>query len=588
MGFWRMFSAALLAFVTGFVMLVLFVLLLFSALVATLSIEKPVSIKDASILHLNLNYEIPEQTHYDPIAEFSWSGLEPRVTVGLYDIISAISHAQQDERIKGIYLNCGFVGAGMATVEQLRQALEQFRSSGKFVIAYSEIYTEKGYYLSSVADQVFINPRGALEFNGISVQYLFFRRLLEKLGVEPQVFYAGRYKTASEPFRLDSMSAANEEMTRWLLDDLYSGMLQGISTSRGLSVSELDSISQHFSARTPTLAVRFGLVDSLMFDDQVRAHLRQLLRLPDSVALPLVSLTDYVSVAEQNQPVTTTRVALLFAQGDIVDGRGTRTSIGSARYADLLRKLREDSRIKAIVFRINSGGGSALASDVIAREVRITAEKKPVVVSMGDVAGSGGYYIAAYGSRIMAMPSTLTGSIGVFGVFPNTEKLFKDKLGITFDRVNTGKYSDFGDASRPLREDEKLIMQQIVDSVYRTFLTVVSEGRRLPLNQVDSVGQGRVWTGRQALKHGLIDSLGTLPDAIHLAASLAQVKEYRVTQYPEIDRDVLRLIENLAQKREAFSLRRKLGSAYSVFAQIEQLVSMTGLQARMWALPIVN
>lgn len=588
MGFWRIFFGALLAFFVGLLSLFLLLLLVMSALVASFSYEKPVTVKPNSVLHLNLNYEIPEQTRYDPAGSISWDLLEPRITVGLYDLVTAIRSAESDDRIKGIYLNCGFVGAGMATVAQIRDALQSFRESGKFVVAYAEAYSERGYYLSSVADRLFINPQGMLEFNGINVQYMFFRRMLEKLGVEPQVFFAGRFKTASEPFRLDSMSAANEQMTRWLIDDLYGLMLGHIGASRKLPLSRLDSISQNFLARTPSAAVSYGLADSMLFDDQVRSYLRRQLQLADSAKIPFISLSDYVSAVTQNRPAASERVAILFAEGDIVDGKGSRSNIGSARYADLLRKLRDDKRVKAVVLRINSGGGSALASDVIAREVKLTAARKPVVVSMGDVAGSGGYYIGAPGTRIMAMPSTLTGSIGVFGVFPNTQKLFNEKLGITFDHVKTGRFADFGDAFRPLRDDERLILQQLVDSIYRDFLAVVAAGRGMSLQQVDSIGEGRVWTGRQALERRLVDTLGSVSDAIALAARLAGLADYRVVQYPEPDRDLMMLVEALSRRKEESALRRSLGEWYDVFHEARHVATLKGVQARMPAVPYIH
>jgi protease-4 len=386
----------------------------------------------------------------------------------------------------------------MANTEQLRNALLDFKKSGKFIIAYAELYSEKAYYLCSVADKVVVNPKGVVEFNGMSAQYMFFKGLLDKVGIEAQVFYDGKFKSATEPFRLDSMSKENELMTHVLLNDVQDKVMNTIAASRKIERTQLDSISNNLLVQNSWDAKKYNLVDEVWFEDEVRDYLKTQLELKESDKIEQVTLGKYLSVPGNKEEVTlqTDRIAILFAAGDIVDGKGDDNNVGAEKYTKQLRKLREDEKVKAIVLRVNSPGGSALASDVIAREVALTVAKKPVVVSMGDYAASGGYYIAANASKIVAQPNTLTGSIGVFGIFPNMQKLFEDKLGITFDGVTTGKYSDFGDVSRPMRPDEKLIVQRGVDSIYSNFKAVVVNGRKLSPELVDTIAQGTRMDGK--------------------------------------------------------------------------------------------
>ncbi len=551
---------------------------------------KVAQVPEQAVLQITLDYSIAEQTRYEPTwSELSFSPLKPRVRPGLYDIVQTIEKAREDPRMQGIFLQLNMVDAGLATLEQIRHALERFRESGKFVIVYAELYTERAYYLASVADKVFVHPQGFIEFNGFNVQYVFFRRMLEKFGVEPQVFYAGEYKTASEPFRLDSMSQANEMMTSSLLNDIYGHCLHQISRSRLRPVEQLDSINRHFVVRTAYDALRYGLADSMLYRDQVISYLKQRLGVEEEKELPFVSLTQYLNVPHPNRKTTVDadRIALLFAQGDIVDGKGSRNNIGSARFAELLRKLLEDKRIKAVVLRVNSGGGSALASDVIAREVQRTAIKKPLIVSMGDYAASGGYYVSAYATRIMAVPTTLTGSIGVFGIWFNTQKLFKDKLGISFDQVQTGRYSDFGNPNRPLSTDEKRFLQQFVDTIYHDFKHVVAVGRNMTVSRVDSLAKGRVWTGNQALHHQLVDTLGGVLDAVALAAQLIGSTNYRVVQYPEPDSDILRLMMALGEEQQQRKIKQLLGPFYAAVMEVRNITDLDPCQARMPALPVI-
>lgn len=589
MSFWKIFFGSLLAFVMG-TFLLFFIIIAFVAAVATSFSNVEVAVSPNSVLSLHLDYEIPEQTTYIPFQGLSFSDFKPAIAPGVYDIMKNIEKAKTDPSIKGIYLNFGYVGLGMANTGQIRNALLDFKKSGKFIVAYSEFYSEKAYYLCSVADKVILNPKGVVEFNGMSARYPFFKGLLDKVGIQAQVFYDGKFKSATEPFRLDSMSRENELMTITLLKDVHSKVMKDIAESRKIGILQLDSINNNLLVQNAADAKKYGLVDEVWFDDQVRDYLKKQLELTESDKVDMVSLTKYLSVPGKKQDVNleTDKIAILFASGDIVDGKGDDDNIGSEKFVKQLRKLREDDKVKAVVFRVNSPGGSALASDIIAREVQLTAAKKPVVVSMGDYAASGGYYISAYATKIVAQPNTLTGSIGVFGIYPNMQKLFEDKLGIHFDGVETGRYSDFGDISRPMREDEKLIVQRGVDSIYSDFKTTVVKGRNINATLVDTIAQGRVWTGSQALAFGLVDTLGGLEDAISIATHLSKSSTYRLVEYPEVDKDMFELISMFREGKEQSAIRLKLGPFYSVYEQLQLISAMKGVQARMPFVPDIQ
>ncbi|MBA2407962.1 MAG: signal peptide peptidase SppA [Chitinophagales bacterium] len=573
----------MLAFVLGSFLVLLIIFLSVAGIASSYTNEEPVKIKSNSLLSINLNYAIPEQTSYTPFEGFSFTDFEPSIAPGVYDIVKNIEKAADDPNIKGIYLHFGFLELGMANTAQLRNALIDFKKSGKFVVAYSEIYSEKAYYLCSAADKVALNPKGIVEFNGLNANIMFFKNLLDKVGVQAQVFYDGKYKSATEPFRLDSMSNENQLMTSVLLNDVYDKVMKSIAETRKINLSTLDSINDNLLVQTAGDAKKYGLVDEVWFEDEVRAYLKSQLDLKEDDEINMISLEKYMDVRGKQEQVSlnTDKIALLFASGDIVDGKGGDDNIGSVKYTELLRKLREDKNVKAIVLRVNSPGGSALASDVIAREVQLAAAKKPVVVSMGDYAASGGYYISAFANKIVAQPNTLTGSIGVFGIFPNMEKLLEQKLGISFDGVTTGKYSDFGDISRPLREDEKLIIQRGVDSIYRDFKATVVKGRKIDPSLVDTIAQGRVWTGSQALEFGLVDTLGGLEEAIVMASRLSKSSKYRVVEYPEVDKDIFELVRMFRDTNETSSLKDQLGSFYSVFEELQHIAALSGTQARM-------
>lgn len=580
--FFKFFFASMLGFIVGGILLLFISIGIISAVVSSLSRQEKTTINPKSVLVLSLNYQIPEKTDENPFHNFNFSTFEPKVEPGLNDILKSIDKAKTDSSIKGIYLNTGLFLSGTATAEQIRNALIDFKTSKKFVVAYAEGYTQKGYYVATAADKIFLNPQGELEFKGLSAQIMFLKGLLDKLGVETQVFYDGKYKTATEPFRYDKMSEPNKEMTKDLLDNIEGHYIQGIATARHISPSKLDSIAGNLLIRDAKDAKAYGMVDDIISNDQVEQYIADQLKLEKKAKISFVTMGKYDETPEHKTgSYDAGKIAVLYLQGDIVDGEGEKDNIGSDMFLRELSKLRKDDKVKAIVLRVNSPGGSALASDVMWREVGITRDVKPVVVSMGDYAASGGYYISCQASKIVAEPNTLTGSIGVFGLLPNMQKFFNDKLGITFDGVGTGKYSDFGNLTRPMREDEKAIVQGEIDSMYHTFKSKVAEGRKLPLVFVDSIAQGRVWTGSQALKLGLVDTLGDVNVAIHIAAKLANLKDYRVAEYPAEENNYLKMLKAFNDNNDDKMIKGRLGEYYTVFKKMEELVNMKGVQARM-------
>lgn len=584
MNFWKIFFGALLAFIVGSFLVILLGVFAFSGLVASFTQPEAPAVSSNSVLSLRLDYDIPEQTKYFPSFGFTPSALRPSVMPGVNDIIQSIQRAKNDPHIKGIYLHSGYFGGGWATALQIRNTILDFKKSGKFVVSYAEVYTQKSYYLCSTADSIYVNPHGAIEFNGLAAQYMFYKKLFDKLGIEPQVFYDGKFKTATEPYRLDSMSAANKLMTSVLINDIQSQMIRGIADSRNMNANQLDSINKNFLVHDAADAKKYGIATQDYYEDQVLDRLRLLLHVGSKDEIHFVSLGDYMKADDDDymsMPHAKDQIAVVYADGDIVDGKGKSDEIGDSRYATLLRKLRNDDHVKAVVLRVNSPGGSSLASDNIAREVELTKEKKPVVVSMGDYAASGGYYISVLADKIVAQPTTLTGSIGVFGIWPNLQKLLNDKLGLTFDEVQTGKYSDFGTLTRPLRDDEKAIVQNEIDSIYSDFKNIVVKGRSLKPDFVDSIAQGRVWTGTQGLKLGLVDTLGTLDDAVHIAANLAHTSSYSRSYYPENGRGIFHLVHAVSGGKKDATAQTLLGSFYGTLQNLQDLAKLQGIQLKM-------
>lgn len=578
--FLKFFFASFLGTIFGLLMVFFFGFLLIAAIVAVSGSKGKNDVKPNSVLHVNFDYDITERTNKNPFDPMNFD-FEGESNLGLFDIVKNVQKAKTDDKVKGIYLDVSLVPSGFATVDAVRNALLDFKTSGKFIVAYGEMISQKGYYLASVADETYLNPVGYMDLTGFRTELMFFKGALEKLEIEPQIIYCGKYKSATEPFRLDKMSDENREQISFIINDIYGRFIKNISDSRKLTEAEVDSIADNLLVRDAEDAVKYKLVDGLLFYDQVVAKLKEKTGIEEKEKLSLVSLEKYSDEEDEEKQHGKDRIAVLFAEGSIVDGKGEEDNIGSERFAKAIREIREDEKVKALVFRINSGGGSALASDVILREIELTKAKMPVIVSMGDVAASGGYYIACKADTIVAEPNTITGSIGVFGMLFNMQNFFNHKLGITFDGVKTGKFSDLGTPSRPMTAEERAIIQTGVDSIYLDFKEHVAMGRGVSVEFVDSIGQGRVWTGVQAKERGLVDVLGNLDDAVKIAAEKAGLTDYALKAFPKQKDPYEKLLENFGAEAETFVMKRKLGEHYLIWKKLEEVKTLNGVQARM-------
>lgn len=577
-------------FITGFIFFFLGFLLLIgiaSSVKHTMSEIQDggtTKIKSNAVVQVKLNYPIYERTSDNPWDHIDFSNFEARNNLGLNQIIKHINKAKEDQDVKGLYLDLNYLEAGLATIEEIRNVLLDFKESGKFIVAYAEIYTQKAYYLASVADHIFINPTGMMEFKGFASESVYLKRTLEKLEIEPEIFVSGKYKSAVEIFKLEKMSAPAREQITVILEDLYKDFLNKIGTSRNIKASLLDSIADNFLIRKPKDAVHYHLADAAYFEDQVDSIIGELLGLESNADINFISLKKYVKVPTPYQKGIKDKIAVIYAEGNIVSGKSDDRQIASEDMTKAIREAREDDKIKAVVLRVNSPGGSALASDVIWRELLLTKEKKPVVVSMGDVAASGGYYISCMADKIVAQPNTITGSIGVFGLMLNGENFYKNKLGFTFDRVKTGKHSDIGYSfllTRPLTGEEKMIIQNEVEDIYDIFLERVASGRGINKEQVHAMAQGRVWSGVKAKEIGLVDELGNINDAVKIAAELAELEHYKIEELPKHKDPFAKIMESFNADVKSYFLENEMGIDYKYYKQVKNLLHQTGIQARM-------
>jgi protease-4 len=487
-----------------------------------------------------------------------------------------IQHAKSDSAIKGIYIACSNNANGYAASEELRKAIVDFKRSKKFVLAYGETISQKGYYIGSAANKIYCHPQGGLEFDGFSSNMMYLKGLLDKLEIQPQIFYAGKFKSATEPLRATQMSDANRLQTSVWMGDLYAQFLQAIAVTRQLDSAKLRQLAVAGAIQTAYDAVSNQLLDGLKYDDELKAEMNRRLLNEANSKINFVHFSDYAKATNFKQDGDK-KIAVVYAAGDIVGGKGDNESVGSDAFRALLQKLRLDEDIKAIVFRVNSPGGSALASDVIWREISLTKKVKPVIVSMGDVAASGGYYIACNADSVFANANTITGSIGVFSIIPNFQSFYKNKLGISFDGVKTAPYADMGGTDRPLNETEKSFVQNSVDSIYYTFKSRVAEGRKKNMDYVDSIAQGRVWTGARGMGIGLVDRIGTMQDAIDCAVKMAKLSSYRIKEYPEKKNMIEELLENYKKSIKTNLIKEEIGEKeYKIFQQVKQLKKTIG------------
>ena len=583
----KQFFKFVLATVVGIIIASVIPLILIIGLIAAAGSDKEVDVDPNSVLHVKFDYPINERTPNNPLANLGFLGLDGEKSIGLNDILSSIKKAKTDNNIKGIFLDESYMMSGQATTEEIRNALIDFKKSKKFIIAYSEIYTQGFYYLASVADKVYINPKGIIEFRGFSSEVTFLKGALDKLGIEAQIIKVGTYKSAVEPLVLTKMSDANRLQVTSYLGSMYDYFLTGISKARNINKDSLFNYANSGRIQQPEDALKYKLVDGLKYKDEILSELKQRTSIAEKKDIASVDLGEYVKSGTKvdTDPKDVSyknRIAIVYASGEITGGDGDDNKIGSETISKALRKVRMDDKVKAVVLRVNSPGGSSLASDVIWREVMLTKKVKPIIVSMGDVAASGGYYIACAADSIIAEPNTITGSIGIFAVLPNMQKLFNDKLGITFDGVKTGKYADLGDVSRPLSPEERAILQNSVNRGYDDFTKAVAKGRGKTQAYVNSIGQGRVWTGTQALKIGLVDRLGNINDAVKSAAKKAGVKDYRIVAYPEQKSFLNKFGEGLSAEVKAHFVKAELGENYRYYEQIKGVTQMMRTpQARM-------
>lgn len=583
MKFLRELLAAILGvFIALGIMFVIFIGII-SASATAFGDDKKVSVKENSVLELNLENQIKDYAPKDddPFAAIFAMGSGK---MGLQEILNAIENAKTDDNIKGISIKTLFINAGTAQIQAIRDKLVDFKESGKFIMAYSDYYMQSNYYLSSVADSVFVNPVGEVDFRGLSTEILYYKDLQEKTGVKMEIIRHGKYKSAVEPFLANEMSDANREQISSFLNSIWNEMVIDIADSRGKSVEEINVIADTLGARTPQLAIQNNMVDDELYNDEYEGKLKVLAGIEKDKKLNSIAISDYISTGKGRIKSTATdKIAVVYAQGEIMYGKGTEDVIGQEKIVEALKKVREDEKIKAIVLRVNSPGGSALASDIIWRALELTKEKKPIVVSMGNYAASGGYYIACNASEIIAEPTTITGSIGVFGMVPNFSKLTED-IGINAEQVGTNKNSFTYSPFKPMTASFYNVTKEGVEGVYKTFVNRVAKGRNMTEAEVDSLAQGRVWSGVEAVENGLVDKLGNLEDAINRAAELAEVTDFGVTNYPRYKTDFKDTFNPFAfiKASKENILKEELGvENYQIYKNLNDLANLKGVQARM-------
>ena len=538
-------------------------------------------VEDNSVLIVDFEGTLTERAEENPLQELMG---EEYTNYGLDDILSAIKKAKNHDNIKGIYLKPTMLGASYASLEEIRKALVDFKESGKWIVSYADQYAEQGmYYLASVADKIIVNPQGSIAWHGLASQSIFFKDLLDKVGVEMQIFKVGTYKSAVEPFIATEMSPANREQVSVYLNSIWGRLLEDVSASRNISVDSLNLLADQLMDLTPAEKyIECGLADTLMYQDEVRAYLKEKMGCDEDESLNTLSLADMKNV-KRNVPLDKSGniVAVYYAYGGIDDSTSPEEGINSEKVIRDLRKLREDETIKAVVLRVNSPGGSAYGSEQIWNEVLKMKAEKPVVVSMGDYAASGGYYISCAADCIVANPTTLTGSIGIFGMVPNAEKLLEDKLGLDFDVVKTNKMADMGNLSRAFNPEEKAVMQSMVNNGYKLFVKRCADGRGMTTEAIEKIAEGRVWTGKDAKELGLVDELGGLDKALEIAAEKAGVEEYSIISYPAQASMFSSLMGSAKKDYIEGKMNETLGEYYQYLKLLENIKEADRIQARI-------
>jgi protease IV len=579
--FFKIFLASLLALVAFSVIVFFFTMGFISSAISGIGNATREETGTNAVLVLDLSQTFGEKQNVDPLAGFSETRYN---TPGVYDVLRMIRYAKTDSSVKGIYIKAGSNVNGLGTTEEIRNELLNFKKSGKFVIAFGDIIPLKAYYAANVANKIYCNPKGGVEWKGLTSSMAYFKGSLDKLEIQPEIFYAGKFKSATEPLRADKMSDANRLQINELLTDIFNHILDQTASTRVQDSSLLRRCVDEQLIQTASDAVSYKLVDDLKYNDEVMQEIAVKIKASSITSINFVPLGKYYeSVKTKLKGSGSDRIAIIYAEGDIVGGKNSQKEIGQDIYRQIIRKARLDDDVKAIVLRINSGGGSAMVSENLWRELTLAKADKPVVISFGDVSASGGYYLSCNADSIFADPMTITGSIGVFSMLFNTEAFFKNKLGVTFDGVHTAKQPDAITMYQPMTELQKKFVQNDVDSIYHDFTSRVAEGRKREISYVDSIGQGRVWSGEKALKLGLIDRIGGVQDAVDCAARMAKLKTYRLHEYPEPENFLDLLLNNYRQTIKIKTVREDLGEQGARWYQMmSDYQSMSGVpQARL-------
>lgn len=584
MKFLKVFLAALLAVVVGGVLSSLLWLFIFIGLAG--SMESTTVVKPNSVLVVDLAEDITDAPSSNPLGAIDFNSMTVRKQLSLLQVLRSVKAAESDERIKGIYLRLNGTGmVDIAAIEELRAALEEFKQSGKFIVSFNEGYSQATYYLASVSDKIYLQPEGSMSWQGLSSTLMFYTGLFEKLGISVDIFRptACKYKSAVEPYFLKKMSPDNRRQMAALGDSTWEVIVDAVSEARGIDKSTLNSLADKLAVTMPEEALKHKFVDGLIYEDQMNEIFKELgVELDSDGECTKVSLGEYATQVVDLQNISADKIAVVYAEGQILDGEGEQEAIYGQTMAETIKSVRLDDKVKAVVLRVNSPGGSALASDVIWREIELMKAEKPVVISMGSVAASGGYYISAPGDVIVANKMTLTGSIGVFGMIMNPNKMLTNKVGITFDSVATNDHSTFGSLGHNMDATERAVIMKSVDKVYERFTGLVAEGRNLPLEKVLDIAAGRVWTGVQAKQIGLVDDFGGLNQAIALAAEKADLENYRVNEVLSTEDPFAAIFSSFGAKIRAAVLRSEMGSeAYIQYNKAKSVVSNNGVMAMM-------
>lgn len=574
------FLSSLLATLVGLIIMTFVVFLIFMGIVAASTSKEVVEVNENSLMVAKFNKQIADRADNNPLSKLMSGSFAYNDVMGLDQILKDLEKAKADDNIKGIFLRLSNVPSGTATLGEVRDALLDFKSSGKFIYAYADIFTQKSYYLATVADSIFMTPEGMFMFTGLSAEATFYKNALDKIGIEMQVVKHGSYKSAAESYTREDLSDENREQIEGYVGSIWSKIVSDISKSRGIPVEKLNQYADDLVSIENDKLVETGMIDGLIYYDEMLTLMKKKLGVEEEDDMEAIGFSSYGDVpSKEKKEVGRDKIAVIYAMGMVVDGNAGEGYIGSERIARAIRKARRDKSVKAIVFRVNSGGGSVVASDVIYREALLAAKEKPFVASMGDVAASGGYYIVAPADTILASPSTITGSLGVIFSIPNMKELMNDKLGVTTDVVKTNKHADIYSVFDPLDPQERLFIQKSVDDAYENFISLVAEGRNKSYDEIDAIAGGRVWAANDALDLGLIDMFGGMKKSIEVAAEMAGLENYRIQSLPKLDDPFTALMKELTGGARMKALEKELGMDYIHYKNIQNIREMRGLQS---------